>query len=33
MSEAKVPGKERRILYNSDGGNAFCEFWSNWRDV
>jgi len=33
MSEAKVPGKERRILYNSDGGNAFCEFWANWRDV
>ena len=25
---SRAPGRERRILYNSDTGNAFAEFWS-----
>ena len=25
---AEVPGGERRILYNSDGGEAFADFWT-----
>jgi len=29
---ADVPNNDRRILFNSDGGNAFCEFWINWSD-
>ena len=29
MSAADFPKNERRILYNSDSGNAFSEFWHN----
>lgn len=32
MHAADHPNSKRRILFNSDGGNALCEFWINWPD-